>query len=88
MPLTDEEIEEEKEFELYIVSFVDNLDNPVCSHVKRTSTKRKQPTMEAPQSVEPSPPKTLNIYWQGIFQYDKSINFEDLTMKENFDKLS
>jgi hypothetical protein len=52
MPLTNADLEEEKEVELYTIPFVDNLDNPVGSPVKRTPIKRKQSVMEAPQPVD------------------------------------
>lgn len=72
MPLTNADLEEEKEVELYTIPFVDNLDNPVGSPIKRTLIKRNQATMEAPPPVDPVP-KPLDIDWHKILQFDQCI---------------
>jgi hypothetical protein len=67
MPLKNADLEEEKEVELYTIPFVDNLDNPVGSSVKRTPIKMKRSVMEAPQPVDPVP-KSLHIDCHGLLQ--------------------
>jgi hypothetical protein len=78
MPLTYVEVE------LYIIPFVDNLENQVGSPVKQNPKKRKQPEIVVPakdkQSVK-SFSQPLNIDWKEIFKSDRPINFNDPSMK-------
>jgi len=71
-------------FELYIIPFVDKLENQVGPPMKQNPKKRKQPEIvvlaKDKQSVK-SFSQPLNIDWKRIFKSDRPINFDDPSMK-------